>query len=98
MAYTALFGQLDDALDRLIWNGLFTDPFPRPLTIPLLNGYAHCEIVTKEAKACPICLENMEKGKKAHMLACAHTFHAKCIAEAVKHKKACPVCKTVIKM
>lgn len=42
---------------------------------------------------CSICLDNKDK---AIVLDCNHKFHKKCIAEWIKRKDVCPICKTSV--
>ena len=44
---------------------------------------------------CTICLSEFEKGEELKMLGCLHKFHTDCIANWLKKKKECSVCRHV---
>ena len=46
---------------------------------------------------CSICKESFEIDEKITSLECKHILHTECIAEWVKYKSECPVCRGVIK-
>jgi hypothetical protein len=44
-----------------------------------------------DSSVCVICMDAIEKwGKK---LPCGHTFHLKCLMQALEHKTQCPMCR-----
>jgi hypothetical protein len=45
---------------------------------------------------CTICLENIERGRKASALECKHIFHTKCINKWLEQTKRCPNCNDVV--
>ena len=46
--------------------------------------------------ACPVCLADMPRGAEAKEMPCGHRFHGECIAEWLRTKDSCPVCRAVL--
>ena len=52
----------------------------------------------KESEECSICLKEMTKEQDIRTLGChdSHKFHKNCIKDALKYKRACPLCREPI--
>jgi hypothetical protein len=46
--------------------------------------------------ACPVCLADMPRGAEAKEMPCGHRFHGECIAEWLRTKDSCPVCRAAL--
>ena len=45
-------------------------------------------------ETCAICLDGWESGQEVHSFSpCNHLFHAKCIADWLRHRDTCPICR-----
>lgn len=45
---------------------------------------------------CPVCLENLSNKRKPTSTKCGHIFCAKCIEQAIKATKKCPMCQLTV--
>ena len=68
-------------------------PPPRRITWSPQNRVVWCQL--KQPVECPICLEFMHR---AFRTPCNHTFHTACLREAYKRKRACPYCRTALRL
>jgi hypothetical protein len=65
---------------------------------PYIKLCIESKIVDKsmENNSCTICVSKFEVGENITELECKHTLHTDCIAEWVKYKSNCPVCRAAI--
>lgn len=58
-----------------------------------------CSVATDKLKdeKCTICVTAFEIGEKITELECKHVLHTECIAEWVKYKSECPICRHSVK-
>ena len=70
--------------------------------VPNLHGASDAQIAglprarwsgTSADEPCSICLEPLQDGDEFVPSPCAHAHHAACLAQWLKEKKVCPVCK-----
>jgi E3 ubiquitin-protein ligase synoviolin len=55
------------------------------------NNLEKCENVTEGT--CPICRDEMEKGKR---ILCGHSFHSVCLKQWAEKQQVCPICRHVM--
>jgi len=48
-----------------------------------------------EEDVCPVCLDDISE-EETEILDCKHEFHRSCIVECMKHKPACPMCRSPV--
>ena len=79
-------------VERLFGRGMRPSQVAR-LPTETLSAAAVARLPQDDA-ACTICLSTFAEGDEVTALPCFHRFHKSCIAEWLKRKAECPLCKT----
>lgn len=51
-----------------------------------------CRPFTPQEEPCAICLDDLQKAKRARQLPCGHIFHSRCVDPWVIQRHTCPLC------
>jgi hypothetical protein len=107
--YDALF-RTAESLDRVaenmdtrVMNSVMAESLTFYKTQEKKNEIELSEPTLRTAKAkhltetCTICMSQFELGEKLVKTKCKHLFHRDCLAEWVKYKSECPVCRENVK-
>ena len=89
-----IFSDLDSSFD---WAELLNEPIHTPIAsaIAASTPLVDCVKEPKEARDCPICMEDFQK-TDVFVTRCGHQFHGTCMIRHIKQHDTCPMCRGVL--